>query len=292
MSTQNSTKKIVITGQSGYLGTLITRKLKSEGYEVCGILRGKLRELKQLTEEVRSAYAVINLAGAPILQRWTEKNKKIIYESRVTTTRNLVKVINDLPENQRPKKFLSASATGIYQAGEIHDESSQNYDRGFIGKVVQDWEAPISDLADDIQKTIFRIGPVLGKDSQMISRLLLPFKLGLGARIGSGKQAFPFIHAYDLVAAFTWALENEQGSETYNLVAPQNISNKTFTKEFARRLHRPAFLSIPVFVLKLMFGKAAEMLADSPVVSSAKLEKAGFNFRYPDIATTLKELMD
>ncbi|WP_167607400.1 TIGR01777 family oxidoreductase [Maribellus sediminis] len=292
MSTQKSIKKIAITGQSGYLGSLISQRLVSEGYEVHGIPRAKLQLPEQLTEEIRSAYAVINLAGSPILQRWTEKNKKVIYESRVSTTNNLVTAINNLPKTQRPKIIISASAIGIYKSGELHDERSQSYDIGFVGKVVQDWEAPISKLEDDVRKTIFRIGPVLGKNSQMISRLRLPFKLGLGARIGSGNQAFPFIHIDDLVAAFVWAIENEQDSEVYNLVAPQNSTNKTFTKVFARLLHRPAFLTIPVFVLRLPFGEAAKMLADSPIVSSSKLEKAGFNFRFPNIESTLKEIVE
>lgn len=291
MSTQKSIKKVAITGQSGYLGSLISQRLVSEGYEVHGIPRAKLQLPEQLTEEIRSAYAVINLAGAPILQPWTEKNKKAIYESRVITTTNLVTVINGLPKAQRPKKFISASAIGIYKSGESHDESSRNYDDGFVGKVVQDWENPLDDLAESVQKVVFRIGLVLGKNAKTISNLLFPFKLGLGATIGNGKQAFPFVHEKDLVRAFVWAVKDYNENNVFNLTAPENISNKTFTKALAKQLKRPAFLFIPKFILKLLLGEAAVLLTESSTVSSEKIQKAGFHFNYPSITSALTEII-
>ncbi|MFV0591629.1 MAG: TIGR01777 family oxidoreductase [Draconibacterium sp.] len=290
MSSQNLTKKIVITGRSGYLGSLISCELERKGFAVTGIARAKLSRTDQLADEIRSAWAVINLAGAPILQRWSPKNKQLIYESRVVTTKNLVQTINDLPVEQRPKKFISASAIGIYKAGKLHTESSKNHDTGFVGKVVHDWEAPIPNLPPDVQQTIFRIGPVIGKQSQLITQLLLPFKLGLGATIGPGKQAFPFVHANDLVSAFAWAIENNPGNETFNLVAPEKISNKTFTQKLAKKLHRPAFLFIPEFALKLIYGEAADILITAPEVSAEKILAAGFCFKYPTIDLALDEI--
>ncbi|WP_340112466.1 TIGR01777 family oxidoreductase [Maribellus mangrovi] len=292
MKAQNSVKKIVISGQSGYIGSLITKRLEKNGFRVEGIPRNRLNIADELRKQLRSAYAIINLAGAPILQRWTSENRKIIYDSRVQTTKNLVKVVEDLPLNERPRKFISASAIGIYKAGFSHDESSMNFDTGFVGKVVRDWEAPTGELPLDVQQTIFRIGPVIGKKSQMIKRLLLPFKLGLGATIGNGKQAFPFIHSKDLTRAFVWAIENELPNGTYNLVAPETPTNKAFTKTLAKKLKRPAFLFIPGFALKLMFGQAAEMLIQSPEVSADKLLKAGFKFDYPNIDSALTEIVD
>jgi uncharacterized protein (TIGR01777 family) len=292
MKDRKSVKRIVISGQSGYVGSLLKERLEKNGFEVEGIPRTKLDNLDQLSEQVQSAYALINLAGAPILQRWTSKNKQVIYESRVKTTKNLVKVINEIPSGQRPTKFISASAIGIYRAGLSHDESSTSFDTGFVGKVVQDWEAPIADLPNGIQKTIFRISPVIGKDSQMISQLLLPFKLGLGATIGDGKQPFPFVHEKDLTEAFIWAIDNELNNETYNLVAPEIPTNKAFTTALARKLKRPAFLFIPAFVLKLMFGQAAEMLIRSPKVSADKIINAGFSFKFPGIEAALTEIVD
>lgn len=283
-------KTIVISGKSGYLGRLLTLAFQTTGFSVKGIPRTKLAFTNELADEIHSCYAVINLAGAPILQRWNSKNQKIIYESRVNTTKNLVQAINILPAEFRPQKFISASAIGIYKAGLFHNEESTNFDDGFLGTVVKDWEKPLAELPEHVQKVIFRIGIVLGKDAKTISKLLLPFKLGLGATIGNGEQAFPFIHEEDLKKAFVWALEKYSKNDTFNLVAPERITNKTFTKELAKNLHRPAFLYIPGFLLKFALGKASVLLTKSPEVSSDKIQKAGFRFVYPDISSALKEI--
>ncbi len=284
--------KIRITGISGYLGNKIAKELREKGHEVLGIERKLIYGSTHiLAKEIEESDVIINLAGALVFQRWTKRKKRLIHESRVRTTRNLVQAINLLPKDKQPLKFISASAIGIYKSGIKHDESSTNFNQGFDGIVAKDWEDASSGLPATIQKNIFRIGLVLGKDAKTITNLLLPFKLGLGATLGNGKQPFPFVHEKDVVSAIAWAVEDLNKSGIFNLVAPGSISNKEFTKALARALNRPAIFSIPVFVLKMVMGEAAALLTKSPEVEPKNLLEAGFEFRYPDIESALKEII-
>jgi len=205
--------KILITGINGYLGKLIATELRQKGHSVYGIDRNVSQgQVENLAKQIKGSDVIINLAGLNILQRWTATAKNKIYNSRISTTKNLVKASRLLQESDRPKIFISASAIGIYKAREIHDETSNAFDQGFLGKVVKDWEAELTDLPKEVRTVIFRISPVLGKNSKVIKNLKLPFMLGLGGKIASGKQAFPFIHEKDLVSAFSKAIEeNWQG---------------------------------------------------------------------------------
>jgi uncharacterized protein (TIGR01777 family) len=284
--------KVKLTGASGFLGKGITAELERKGFEVSGIERKLLYGSTEiLAKEIENADIIINLAGAPILQRWTKRNKKIIYESRVNTTRNLVYAINSLPIEKQPKKFITASAIGIYKAGTNHDENSFDFDDGFVGYVVKDWEAVSDELSSAVQKIIFRIGLVLGRNAKTISNLKLPFKLGLGATVGSGKQSFPFVHEKDVFCAFVWAVEKLNKDGVFNIVAPQNISNKDFTKALAKALGRPAIFSIPEFVLKIVLGEASVLLTEGAEILPRNLTEGGFNFLYPDINSALKEIV-
>ncbi|NCB08038.1 MAG: TIGR01777 family protein [Bacteroidia bacterium] len=284
--------KIKITGSNGYLGKRISEALKAHGHHVCGIERKFLYGPPELLmKEIEGAEIIINLAGAPILQRWNEKNKQTISESRVKTTQNLVRAIAALPEARQPKKFISASAIGIYQTGVSHDESSTHFDTGFVGQVVSGWEDATAGLPPSVEKIIFRIGLVLGKEAKTITNLLIPFKLGLGAAIGNGQQPFPFIHEKDVARAFLWAVDDYRSGGVFNLVALQTINHKQFTNELARQLHRPAFFKIPVFILKLVLGDASVLLTESPEVVPLNLKEAGFLFLYPDIESALKEII-
>lgn len=285
--------KIKITGSSGYLGNALVKELTSKGYEVSGINRKLLYgPVEELQKEIKNTNVIIHLAGAPILQRWTKKNKAIIWESRVKTTQNLVEAIYNLPTGEMPGKFISASAIGIYKSGFMHNENSKNFDEGFVGKVVQDWEAASSNLPKNVQRIILRIGLVLGKNAKTITNLMLPFKIGLGATVGNGKQAFPFVHETDVVRAFIWAAEYRKESGTFNVVAPEKITNKHFTKALAKKLNRPVFLFIPEFILNIVLGEASVLLTDGAQVEPKNLLEAGFGFQYPSIESALKEIIE
>jgi hypothetical protein len=153
------------------------------------------------------------------------------------------------------------------------------------------WEAASNDLTINVQRNIFRIGLVLGKKAKTITSLLLPFKLGLGATLGNGKQAFPFVHVSDVARTFVWAVEDLKSGGTFNLVAPENITNKDFTKSLAKALHRLAIFSIPEFVLKAVLGEAASLLTEGAIVEPKNLLEAGFDFEYPTIKSALEEIV-
>ena len=283
--------KIALTGANGYLGKNIIKQLEEGGTEILKINRNLLYDNPELlAKTISGCHGIINLAGAPILKRWTKKTRATIYNSRVLTTRNLVAAINSLPRPQRPSFLISASATGIYRENMNHDESSSKFANNFAARVVDDWEDALVELNPEIRQVIFRTGIVLGKESQTIQKLLPLFKLGLGAKIGNGKQPFPFIHVHDLVKAYLEAVGEEKYSGIYNLVAPDQITNKDFTRILAKYLKRPALFTVPAIVIKLMFGKASVLLLENATIHPLKLVAQNFKYGYPTLNECLKKI--
>jgi len=283
--------KIAISGANGYIAGKLIQEFKVAGNEIVNIGRDTLYNNSALTERLSGTDAVIHLAGSSILCRWTKANKEEILRSRTETTRNIVHVINQLPSEQRPKIFISASAIGIYTPDLIHTEKSTQFSNDFVGEVVRKWEQSSDELSPSVRKVIFRIGLILGKEAKTMKQLLPIFKLGLGGRIGSGKQPFPFVHIDDVARAFLWAIQNSESEGKYNLVAQQQITNTRFTKELSNILHRPAYFPVPEFALKIVFGKAASLLLQSPIVVPERLINSGFKYRYPDVQSCLTEII-
>ena len=282
-------QKIAITGSNGYIGQNLIAFLKTKGYETCSISRDLLyTPSKGLNKILAGSYAIINLAGATINQRWNKKNKETIYNSRIITTHHLVKTINALPAKQRPAHFLSVSAVGIYKNGLLHHEESQQIDQGFLGKVVSHWEEEMQQLNTNVMCTTFRLGLVLGKRAKVIQQLSPIFKLGLGGTLGNGKQAFPFIHIADVLEAFDWAISRKK-TGVYNLCTDSGTTNKMFTQAFAKALKRPAVFQVPAFVMRLIFGEMAVIVLKSPIVSNVKIKKAGFQFKYKHIQEAIAQ---
>ena len=283
--------KVIITGSNGYIGKNLVYRLESEGFECIPAKRmWWSRQIEEISELLADSDIVINLAGAPILKRWTKRNTDEIYNSRILLTQKLVSAIHLLPSAKRPKIFITASAIGIYENGSLHDETSTQYDDGFLGKLVQDWEQVSLTLPGSVRRVVFRTGLVLGKESKTIANMVPLFKIGLGGRISKGKQPFPFIHIDDLVLAFVWAIKNQDASGVFNLVSPQSVTNKQFTTALAKQLRRPAFFIIPAFILRIIYGKASQLLVDSPKVTPVKLIKMGFVFQKPSIEDSLADI--
>lgn len=281
---------IAVSGANGYVAKNLISELEADRHTIVPIKRRLLYNTEKLPALLSDTDAVINLAGAPILQRWTEANKKEILQSRIETTRNLVNAINSLPENRRPRIFISASAIGIYSPGIMHTEASKSYSNEFVGEVVKQWEEASEGLSPKVRRVIFRIGLVLGKDAQTMKKLLPIFKAGLGGKVGSGQQPFPFVHIFDVVNALVWGLQHQQARGIYNLVAPENIDNKTFTQALAKALHKPALFTVPAFALKIALGEASSLLLKSPQVKPERLLNEGFAFLFRDITTCLAEI--
>lgn len=282
--------KIAISGTTGYIAKNLIWELKADQHQIVPITRTILYNVDQLTGLLSDTDVVVNLAGAPILQRWTQANKEEIYKSRVETTQNIVQVINRLPENNKPGIFISASAIGIYAPGAVHIEESNSFSKDFVGEVVKSWEEASADLSPKVRRVIFRIGPILGKEAQTIHKLLPVFKMGLGGKIGSGTQPFPFVHIFDVVNALVWGIQNDRARGIYNLVAPENIDNKTFTRALAHALKRPSLFTVPEFTLKLAYGEASSLLLQSPQAKPQRLLNEGFVFLFPQIKSCLAEI--
>jgi len=279
--------KIAIAGSTGFIAGELIRELHN--YEIIKLARNDLFLIKEkLAEKIKDADVIINLAGYPIIKRWTKSNRKKIYDSRINTTRKLVESISLLNKNIH---FINASAIGIYGEQEIHTEESKSYSEGFILKFLTDWEYEAMKAANIVNKvTILRIGIVLAKDSGLIKRIMPMFKSGLGGRIGSGKQWMSFIHISDLVSAMHFIIRNEL-TGIINITTPNYTTNKEFTKTMAGLLKRPAFLVVTVPVLKLLFGKGAKIIYSGNRVLPEKLINEGYIFKYPEIKSALEEII-
>lgn len=283
--------RIAISGSNGYIASYLIPALEAANHTVIRIKRDELTDAGKLVPTLTNASVVINLAGAPIFQRWTSQSKNEILKSRVDSTGNITKAINQLPANQRPKLLISASAVGIYTPNLIHTETSGIFADGFVSQVVKSWEKASDNLDPKVRRVVFRIGLILGSEAKTIKNLLTLFKSGLGGKIGSGKQPFPFIHIDDVVNAILWAIQNQHALGIYNLTAPENIDNKTFTQTLAKVLRRPALFTVPSFVLKIALGETSTLLLNNPQVYPERLLNEGFRFSYPDIKSCIGQIV-
>jgi len=285
--------KIVITGGTGFLGRHLSSYLLNLGHELVLIQRSDLKQgTDRISKLVNSSDVLINLAGSPVIKRWTVSNKKEILSSRLMSTMLLAEAILGLPPSKRPKVFLSASAIGIYNSKKTHNESSIDFGDDFLAEVCRQWEKclePIKKL--NMRVCILRIGIVLGADGGMMKQLIPLFKAGLGGRIGSGKQGFSFIHILDFCRIAAFLAENSQCNGIFNLTAPEISTNLLFTKALAKACHRTAFFTVPETALKLIYGKAAVALLQGQSVYPQHLLECGYQFAYPDLGNAIGDIL-
>ncbi|MBF0327527.1 MAG: TIGR01777 family protein [Nitrospirae bacterium] len=283
--------KITMSGGSGFVGKHLTDNLKLNGCEIVQLDKPDfIGDIATLQKKIEGSQIVINLAGAPIIADWTEDYKKILYSSRIDTTNMLVNAMSNL--GNKPKLFISTSAVGVYENGGPHTETKFRYSNEFLGKLALDWEkAAVNAQNAGIRTVIFRFGIVLGTDGGALAQMLTPFKLGLGGKIGSGKQPFSWVHIEDLVNAYSFAVKNENIKGIYNLTAPESVTNKILTKTLSKILDRPAFFTVPEFVLRLKFGDGATALIEGQDVKPERLLEAGFQFKFKTLNSALTELL-
>jgi uncharacterized protein len=287
------TMKIAVSGFRGLIGNALLKELSAEGHEIVRLPRKVLYDHtgKELKELLEGTQAVIHLAGSPILKRWNKKNREVMYHSRVTTTRNLVSAIKLVPADLRPEIFIAASAIGIYENSISHTENSTRFARHFASELICNWEEASLDLPDNVRRIIIRTGLVIDRNALMIRMLRVPFLLGIGGPVGTGRQPMPFIHLADVTGSIIWLLKNGQSKGVYNLVAPEQISNSDFSKLFARKLKRPCLINVPAFALRLLYGQAAQMITESPAVVPERLSTEGYPFRYAHLNEALNEVL-
>jgi len=282
-------KKILITGASGFVGQSLTQNFSSNGYTVIAIKRDDLNNIPKLTTLLNESFAVINLAGANIINRWSESYKKLLYSSRIDTTKALVQAISKC--EVKPKLFISTSAVGIYKNDKKYDEHATHLADDFLGKLCTDWENEAKKAQEfGVRVSIFRFGIVMGYGGALL-KMLTPFKLGLGGIIGDGTQAFSFIHIEDLINAYNFIIDNENLDGIFNLTAPLPTTNYGLTKALGKSLHRPTILPIPQFVLNLILSEGAKVLTDGQSVIPKHLLDSGFVFKYTNIEETIESLV-
>ena len=283
--------RIAISGNSGFIGRHLTEFLSAGGNVVVPLKHSMFRSRSD--EKLRQALAgcnvVINLAGATINQRWTRKAKRKILNSRIHTTRRLVSIINEM--EVKPEVFISASAVGVYPDKGIYSESSTSEGTGFLADVCICWEDEAQKLSRDIRLVIARFGVVLAKDGGALPKMLLPFRFFVGGKIASGKQGFSWIHIEDVLHAIQFIIDHKDLSGVVNLVAPQPLTNRAFTKATAEVMHRPAWLTIPRKVFQYVYGEGAEVITKGQQAYPARLLSAGYIFRYSDIRLALHSFM-
>ena len=274
---------IAVTGASGFIGRRLTQRLRAEGHTVREI------SLRRGPPTVPICHAAVHLAGEPVAQRWTRPVRNRILKSRVEGTKSLVKALTEHP----PQVLISASAIGYYGArgDEILTEASKP-SADFLAQVVIAWEREAR-FAEQLGVRVvpLRFGMVLGRGGGALKKMLLPFGLGLGGRLGSGKQWMSWIHLDDLIALIGFAIESAQCKGAMNAVAPHPVTNAEFTHDLARALHRPAVFPVPEFALKLLYGEMSQVILGSQRVTPNAALQAGFEFRFPELGPALRQIV-
>lgn len=284
-------KTVGIIGASGWLGGHLARALAGRGWTVTGFSRSK-REDGEIAwrqwggegeVDLSGLSAVINLAGESIDQRWTEARKKEFKHSRVDLTRDLCRSIR----GSDVEILLNGSATGFYgDRGDDQLLESEPVGQGYLAELCRDWEDAV-DLPESVRKVFLRTGVVMGKGGRAWDKMRKIFNLGIGGRLGNGKQWMPWIHLDDEINGIVFCLENEIEGPV-NLVAPESVTNADFTKAVGKVLGRPTLFPAPAFALKLILGDFAEegLLASTRAIPG-KLNEAGFEFSFPAIEAAL-----
>lgn len=301
------TRYVLIFGGSGYVGKKLTMHLESKGYVVVWATRklNRSHSTKQVVFDWRTGiiesgaldgvYAIINLSGANIgAKRWTKSYRKEILESRVGVADFIAALLSRT--SNEVETYIGASAIGYYGAktdGRIHEEPDLPGD-DFLAKVCAEWEAAHNRVAQQgAREIILRTAVVFNRDSEAFKRMLAPIRMGLGAALGTGKQAFPWIHIEDLCSAYEKALSDERMEGVFNVVATEQPSNKDLVRQLASATkHRIWIPSIPVFVLLLIFGEIAKILVNGNPVSPKRLMDSGFTYKFSKISQVINEITD
>jgi len=285
-------ERVVIIGASGLVGKHLMEFLELQGCEVIPVSRSKRDGWRVLEPAcIEGASVVINLAGETVNQRWTESAKHRILNSRVDLTKDIALWIRDLEEGKRPHTWINASAIGFYGEGgdQVFNEESSRGET-FLANVCEQWENATS-IADDLTRVVhLRVGVVLAKDGDAYTKMMKPFRMGFGGKIGTGKQWLPWIHIDDLTGIFYHTIVHSEVRHAVNGTSPHPVTNAVFTKAVSDQLKKPAVCSVPAFGLKLLLGEFADLALASCRVDPKVARETNFSFKFPDIASALKDI--
>ena len=299
---------VLVTGGTGFIGTRVCTALHEQGDTVRVLSRNPTRaqtklkwarevygwtpETEKLPSEAMSdVKAVVHLAGETIAGRWNSEKKRRIRDSRILSTRNLVASLG--AADTKPDVLVCASAIGYYGAsGDEHLTEVSPAGTDFLAQVCQEWETEAQKAIEfGIRVVMVRIGLVLGLGGGLLAQILLPFKMGVGGVLGSGRQWMSWIHVDDVVGILLHALENDEIRGPLNATAPVPVRNTEFTKTLGTVLRRPTLLPVPIFGLKLMMGEFADFVVLSQNVLPEKTEVSGYEFRHRTLEAALSDLL-
>ena len=292
--------RVLISGASGLIGQALTRALSEAGDSTVALVRRAPREGEVqwnpsgplAPEKLAGCDAVVHLAGKNIAGYWTKKFKQAVRDSRVQGTKTLATAAAEsFRRSGGPGLFISASAIGYYgnRGDELLTEES-GPGQGFMADVCQEWEAASNPVREAGLRVVnLRVGVVLAREGGALPPMLLPFQLGLGGRVGSGKQYWSWVAIDDVVGIIRFALQNESLCGPVNVVSPEPARNKDFTRALAAQLHRPAIFPLPAFIVRTLLGQMGDAaLLGSARVVPARLMAAGYQFHHPTLQAALQ----
>jgi len=300
--------RVTLTGATGLIGTKLVRALRERGDDVTVLSRSPEKAAATLGVEavawdvlggaapadaLAGRDAVVHLAGEPVAQRWNDRSRRAIAESRAVGTRNLVAGLRALDEGARPGVLVSSSAVGYY--GKHGDERVTEYTPAgddFLAGVCVAWEREADAAAElGLRVVKVRTGVVLDKSGGALKTMLPPFRLGAGGPVAGGRQYLPWIHVDDLVGMYLRALDDASWSGPYNGSAPEPVSNREFSKALGRALKRPAVAPVPGFAVKLLYGEMAEIVTEGQRAVPERPLALGFTFAHPDLDEALRSAL-
>jgi uncharacterized protein (TIGR01777 family) len=302
--------RILITGATGLIGAHLGSALREDGHEIVALSRDSARAREKLpwladafapgaedgalpAESLAGVHAVVNLAGEPVAGRWTEAKKQAIRASRIAGTRRVVDAIAVRPVGARPSVLVSASAMGYY--GETGDRAVSESDPpgdGFLARLCVEWEREAMRAEEfGVRVVLLRIALVLARRGGALEPMLLPFRLGLGGRLASGRQYWSWIHIADVVGLVRHALARSELRGPLNVAAPAAVPQAEFARALARVLRRPAFVPVPGFAIRAVWGEFATELVTSRRLVPARALETGYRFEFPELEPALRDLI-
>jgi len=298
--------KVFIAGGTGFIGRPLIHKLMQKGHAVTALagnpakleaLSGPLRILQgsplipgPWQQELAGHEVVINLTGASIFARWTPAAKELIFRSRIESTRNIVEALPQ--KGSPPHTLINASAVGYY--GFCRDEEiieSAPAGTDFLASVCRAWEGEANKAHSRARVVLLRTAPVLGKNGGALAAMLPAFRLGVGGKLGHGRQWFPWIHLEDMTRAIVFVMENQKIHGPVNMGAPTPVRNEDFTRCLGQVLHRPTFLAVPRFAVRFALGELGSIVLEGCRMMPEALTANGFSFRFPELRPAIEDIL-
>lgn len=283
-------KKIAISGAGGFIGSFLNSYFTGRDYEVYPLHRDlfsptRTEELKQV---ISSSDIIINLAGAPILHRWSSSYKKELMDSRVQTTRAIVNAIHEA--GTKPSLLISASAVGYYATGACYDEYNARQGNNFLANVCEQWEKEALQASPEVRTVITRFGVIFAPHGGAFEKMAGPARLKISTILGPGTQALPWMSLRDLARAMDFLINNPQLSGVFNFTAPEQITYEDFAQQTAKQYNSFYTIHIPAKLIRLALGEGATFITENPCAIPTRLQEENFEYKDPDLKTFLNSL--